>query len=272
MNKSIRVNTGFAVAFSVLIFLSGGIAGAFWAARNQKHTYERALQQARERGDRLEEALDRATVDRHHVLREQEGALDKELGTISDKPYRPGPITEYSKIRPLRKNPDLMQLASKYSDPSGDDEFVPQRSVSDYILEKEGPRDDRPVRPPFQMTAEDFEIESVRTNTGMLSYFTEDGVLVDERDVIILEPVAVVGEDGLEALASTAEDVLYFYNEAYDLIYEVDVRHGMNYRRDILGATDEPMEEEENEADKELDAGDGVGEFDQEDFDPRHPV
>ena len=248
MKGSIRMNTGFAIACSVLIFLSGGIVGAFVAAHNQKKTYERALQQARERNDRLEESLETERLDE------------------SLKPMYRGPTEkiEYSKIRPPRKNPDLMQLASKYADPSGDDEFMPQRSVLDYILEKEGPRDDRPVRPPFQMTAEDFEVESVRTNTGMLSYFTEDGVLADERDVIILEPVAVVGEDGLEALASTAEDVLYFFNEAYDLIYEVDVRHGMNYRRDILGATDEPMDEEA--------VGDGVGEFDQEDFDPRHPV
>ena len=269
MKGSIRMNTGFAIACSVLIFLSGGIVGAFVAARGQKKTYERALQQARERNDRLEESLENALGKRMQVVQIETEKLDESL-----KPRYRGPTEkiEYSKIRPLRKNPDLMQLASKYADPSGDDEFMPQRSVSDYILEKEGPRDDRPVRPPFQMTAEDFELESVRTNTGMLSYFTEDGVLADERDVIILEPVAVVGEDGLEALASTAEDVLYFFNEAYDLIYEVDVRHGMNYRRDILGATDEPMDEEEDEDDAVLDAGDGVGEFDQEDFDPRHPV
>ena len=261
------MNTGFAIACSILMFLSGGIVGAFWAAHNQKKVYERALKQARDMGDRLEEALERATSDRHNALVKREEELDRSLGTISSKPYS----------RPRRKNPDLMNLASKYSDQSSEDEFMPQKSISDYILEKEGPRDDRSVRPPFQITAEDFEVESAQTNSAMLSYFTEDGVLADERDVIVLDPVAVVGEDGLEALANTAEDVLYFFNEAYDLIYEIDVRHGMNYRRDILGATDNPMyeeedEDDEDEDDEEFDVGDGIGEFDQEEFNPRHPV
>jgi hypothetical protein len=262
------MNTGFAIACSVLIFLSGGIVGAFVAAHNQKKTYERALQQARERNDRLEESLETALGKRMKSVQIETERLDESL-----KPRYRGPTekVEYSKVRPRRQNPDLMQLASKYADPSADDEFMPQRSVSDYILEKEGPRDDRPIRPPFQMTAKDFEVESVRTNTGMLSYFTEDGVLADDRDIIILEPSSVVGEDGLEDLANTAEDVLYFYDEAHDMIYEVDVRHGMNYRRDILGAIDEPMGEEEDEDDEEV-VEDGVGEFGQEDFDPRHPV
>lgn len=263
MRGSIRMNTGFAIACSVLIFLSGGIAGAMIAGHFQKKTYERTIDQARKGQKEAEENLTSVLEYRRKVLEKQEQGLDESLKTVGQRPK-----TEYSKIRPLRKNPDLMAMAAKYADPSGDeDEFMPVPSIESHLAERDGPRDDIPIREPFEISAEDFEMEMASTNTSILYYYKEDRALVDERDVIILNPIEVVGEAGMEALDGTKEDVLYFRNDTYELNYEVDVRHGMNYRRDILGAIDEPMADDEEEEEDEV--GDGVGEFD--DFNPRHP-
>lgn len=231
MKGRIRMSEHF--AWVVFAFLTGGLAGSILTGHFLAKTYRQSIKEARDERDAVAKDLDNLLDARSQELKKKEAELDDSLSTI-------GKVTklDYSSISPRRKNPDLRVLACKYGDPDAENEFLPEKSVEEFLAETDGPRDDRPIRDPFEITAQEFEMDYGSIEVASLSYYQEDGVLTDERDVVILEPVEIIGEEGLQDLADTTEATLYFHNDAQDKNFEVDVLHEQSYRRDVLGIDD----------------------------------
>lgn len=227
------------IVWAVIGFVAGCIVGGFAVGRYMGKAYNAKIDQLIDENNRLANEKSDAIVKR-------EKALD-----IAEQKYDP-------MIRSLsRDKKPLRELARKYRDPRQDEEMEPLETIEDELVKTIAPGDDKDIRPPFTISAEDFENDQHDSDTVTLSFYTEDGVLADDRDEMVEEPLDKVGEDGLELLRGTPEDVVYFHSDTYDANYEVYVLHGMSYKHSVLGQDDKPVDPE-GEDEEEEDDGEEV--------------
>jgi hypothetical protein len=83
----------------------------------------------------------------------------------------------------------------------------------------------------------DFEEDIKTRDNETLTFYQEDGVLVDDHNDRVENELRVVGKEFMDKVKDTDEDFLYVSNDIEDKMYEIIVNHNESFYRDILGVT-----------------------------------
>lgn len=83
----------------------------------------------------------------------------------------------------------------------------------------------------------DFEEDIKTRDNETLTFYQEDGVLVDDHNLMVENELRVVGKEFMEKVKDTDEDFLYVSNDIEDKMYEIIVNHNESFYRDIMGVT-----------------------------------
>lgn len=100
----------------------------------------------------------------------------------------------------------------------------------------------RDTSKPYVITDEEFTDSSSNYQQITLTYYDDDGVLADERDLPVDDIRGTVGEDNLTRFGEGSNDsrIVYIRNEHMDVDFEV-VLHSGNYAEIVHGITNEPV-------------------------------
>lgn len=84
---------------------------------------------------------------------------------------------------------------------------------------------------------ETFQRDIDKRDNETLTYYQEDGVLVDSANEIIRNEEEVIGVEAMEKIFDCGEDMEYVYvsDDQEDKMYEVVVEHNTSYYRDVMG-------------------------------------
>ena len=197
------------IALPILTFLVGGILGAFIARKVVWRGYERRINQLTYENDYLTDKVSRLTGKHEELIGQMETLVGIDEARAS---YGAEPV-------------NFLNLSKKYRDKDFDEHFS----------ERVGPEDDIPLRDPFELSSEDFDIICGEIATEELRFYQLDEVLTDVDDVMLDDPYEAVGDDMLDFLAQTKKDVIYIQNDALSTVYEITVEHNLSYHHDILG-------------------------------------
>jgi hypothetical protein len=89
----------------------------------------------------------------------------------------------------------------------------------------------------YLIEQKDFEDDIKTRDNETLTFYQEDGVLVDDHNDRIENELRVVGKEFMDKVKDTDEDFLYVSNDIEDKMYEIVVNHNESFYRDIMGAT-----------------------------------
>lgn len=92
--------------------------------------------------------------------------------------------------------------------------------VESRLAALEHPREDEENKKPYFIDIDDFDSVTLGYDKKELSYYMEDGTLVDEKDEI-LSIVDTVGGTNLESFENSLESSCYIRNEALKVDYEI---------------------------------------------------
>lgn len=89
----------------------------------------------------------------------------------------------------------------------------------------------------YLIEAKDFQEDISYRDNETLTFYQEDGVLVDDHNEKVENELRVVGKEFMDKVKDTDEDFLYVSNDIEDKMYEIVVNHNESFYRDILGVT-----------------------------------
>lgn len=89
----------------------------------------------------------------------------------------------------------------------------------------------------YLIEAKDFQEDVQYRDNETLTFYQEDGVLVDDHNDVVENELRVVGKEFMEKVKDTDEDYLYVSNDIEDKMYEIIVNHNESFYRDIMGVT-----------------------------------
>lgn len=100
---------------------------------------------------------------------------------------------------------------------------------------------DKDLHRPYLITIEEFETENEYDKIELV-YFEEDGIVMDEREVVVTDPVAVIGVEFVDNFGNHSDDkdIVYVRNGNYATDYEVHRNKG-SYEVQILGILPEKV-------------------------------
>ena len=87
----------------------------------------------------------------------------------------------------------------------------------------------------YLIDAKDFQDDLSTRDNETLTFYQEDGVLVDDHNDKVENELRVVGREFMDKVVDTDEDFLYVSNDIEDKMYEIIVNHNQSFYRDILG-------------------------------------
>lgn len=214
----------------IIIGILGGLLGGLVIGIVRGHSsaakeFEDVLAASNERADRLEKELD-IEKDKHRKAVE---LINAELKDIH--------LNEANS----RKKPPINDLIKKYK--VGDYDGDADMDVNDDIFEET--EEKLPSgQVCFEITSKEFQNDYAFCDGTTFVYYTEDDVLLDERDEVIdkSDIDLILGEYGMEKIRSTPESEIYFHNDTTDTNYEIIVEHGLSYEKDVLGLDGEEFE------------------------------
>ena len=117
-----------------------------------------------------------------------------------------------------------------------DEDEVEEDDLSDIELD-EGIEDMFDEDDIYLIDAKDFQEDVGVRDNETLTFYQEDGVLVDDHNDKVENELRVVGREFMEKVKDTDEDFLYVSNDIEDKMYEIVVNHNESFYRDILGVT-----------------------------------
>ena len=86
----------------------------------------------------------------------------------------------------------------------------------------------------YLISKDQFQREVKYRADETITYYQQDGVLVNSVDQVIRDQEEVIGKEAMEKAESTEQDFLYVSNDVEDKIYEIVVEHMYSYR-DMVG-------------------------------------
>lgn len=99
-------------------------------------------------------------------------------------------------------------------------------------IEFDDPFDENDI---YLIDAKDFQDDLSTRDNETLTFYQEDGVLVDDHNDKVENELRVVGREFMDKVVDTDEDFLYVSNDIEDKMYEIIVNHNQSFYRDILG-------------------------------------
>jgi hypothetical protein len=234
-----KVTMDTAVVWAIVTFIAGAISGGFIVDHFLGKTYKKHYDELCEKNNRLAAERTKAIENRERLLNLEEERVNNSLHLVPrDKPPLSEQVKKYRTSEPDdRPNPprDKRNLEDEKQDPDEGEDENEEDEEDEEDYDPSGPGDDLPLRVPFTILEEPFKDDYLESVNVTVDYYQEDGVLADERDAIIEDPIGAVGETAIEVLLTTDQPAIYVHNDTYDINYEIVVHHGVSYRRDIMG-------------------------------------
>lgn len=126
---------------------------------------------------------------------------------------------------------ELEKLSQRYKSPEFDEHMTDRTHPTD----DEGEDDDLEEDDICVIDEQDFINDMNAMENETLTFYQEDGVLVDISNEPIANPERLIGMDALDKAEDTDDDFIYVRNDFKDMMFEIAVEHNMSYYRDILG-------------------------------------
>lgn len=207
------------IIYGLIGFLMGGILGGYLVGSLCGREYRRRIQALQEERDQLVEeqakTAEKALLARQKAIVEAENYL---AASRSDEEEDEEVVVVKSKAK------EFARLSREYKSDAFDEHF--ENLVS--------PDDDEP-NVTRMITAEEYSRSLDAREHEEITYFQEDGILADESQEVIPNQLDILGEDAMEMIFDTPEDVLFIDNDDFETMYKVNVEHNLSYYRDVLG-------------------------------------
>lgn len=93
------------------------------------------------------------------------------------------------------------------------------------------------VKDIHMIDAETFRRDMETRDNETLTYYQEDGVLVDSANEVVRNEENVIGVEAMEKIFDCGNDTDYVYalDEDANKMYEIVVEHSQSYYRDVVG-------------------------------------
>jgi len=183
-------------------FVLGGIMGYFvggtTCAKHYKSTIEELEFENEELTDEIEKTREKAV----------------------SEPLR-GTVEPSSNIRSEKRREEREKERMRYED-----------IASNYSGEKS---DDDRKKDIHIITEEQFRRDIDYRDSDTVTWYKEDGVLVDSADMPIHDEEDVIGVEALDLLQDYESSFMYVDNEIEDRMYEIIIERNLSYYRDLMG-------------------------------------
>lgn len=214
------------IIYGLIGFFLGGILGGYLIGNVLGREYRSRIEALQKERDQLVEeqakTAEKALLARQKAIVEAENDLAARGIDISDESSDEEESEEVVVVKSKAK--EFARLSREYKSDSFDEHF--ENLV--------GPDDDEPNE--IRMITEEEYSRSLETRDHEeITYFQEDGILADESQEVIPNQLDILGEDAMEMIFDTPEDVLYVDNDDFETMYKVNVEHSLSYYRDVLG-------------------------------------
>lgn len=214
------------IIYGLIGFFMGGILGGYLVGSLCGREYRRRIQALQDERDQLVEeqakTAEKALLARQKAIVEAENDL---VGMGIDIPDESSDDEGDEEVVVVKsKAKEFARLSREYKSDAFDEHF--ENLVS--------PDDDEP-NVTRMITEEEFSRSLDAREHEEITYFQEDGILADESQEVIPNQLDILGEDAMEMIFDTPEDVLYVDNDDFETMFKVNVEHNLSYYRDVLG-------------------------------------
>lgn len=174
----------------------GGIVGYFVGGMTCAKHYKRTIEELQDENDEL---IDEMKKTREKAVSEPQKGITEAV----------------SNVRSEKDQKQYHNLASKYGNP-----------------EKDESRTEKDIR---IISEQEFKENIEYMDNEQVTWYKEDGVLIDSADMPIHNEEETIGIEALDKLENYPLDVLYVSNDIEDKLYEIIVENDMSYYRDLMG-------------------------------------
>lgn len=204
------------IIFSLIGFVVGAFTGGVIMSKNTQKEFNDRINILEAQNQQLLEDVKRL---KSEELEKREKSLEKEERRLEKKSQKEEAVSKYRR------------LSSKYRTESKEEEA--EDSDDEEQAEEENPftKADR-IKMIDEITWKD-SLNMV--DNEALTYYQEDGTLVDSAGDIITNEESIVGNDVMDIIDETNNDYLYALDNEADKMYEISIQHNASYMRDVLG-------------------------------------
>lgn len=145
--------------------------------------------------------------------------------------------TSVSNIYIESKKPDITDLINRYSGEDTDDDIEDEENEWDN--DEEYIDEEAKAEGPFIISIDSFQNEYESFSKNTLTYFEKDGVIADDRDEVIVDYLAYIGDEALDSFGEGSDDpnLVYVRNLSKEADYEI-VKDPTAYQETVLGYDD----------------------------------
>ena len=122
--------------------------------------------------------------------------------------------------------PDMATLSAMYKS----DRF--DREMTRYSHPSEDENDPKDIH---IIDEETFQRDINTRDNETLTYYQEDGVLVDAANNVIKNEETIIGVEASEKIFDCGDEYVYVSDEVNDKMYEIVVEHNQSFYRDVMG-------------------------------------
>lgn len=242
----VRNNPAMVITAAVMGAAVGGAVGYFVARKQLRAYYEDlATQEIAEARDFYAELnkvdKDGAVITPRKVLEDRHGAA---TAAEALRDYQGHTEEDISWNEDDERAERLQQKAAEKMEARRRDEEADRAKINVFnspVFDLEEEKKYRTKEEPYVITQDEFNAGEREFDQSSLTYFEDDDVLVDERDMPIRDMESVIGEDNLVRFGHGSGDanLVYIRNERLELDYEV-VKSTGSYVDEVLGLGEEP--------------------------------
>ena len=199
-------------------FIAGGLAGGIVGWNMCSRAYK----------DRLEE-LEIQNEDLIEENRKHTHRGSQELSEASERHEKETSVGNDPEEEKKKEHINYVKLSKQYQSDSFDEHFADRAHPTD-----DEEDDDDDVKRIRVISPNTFRDDLEYRDNETITYYQEDGVLVDSANEIIKNQEDIIGDKLMEMIDDTEEDFLYVDNEFEDKIYEIIVEHDESFYRDVM--------------------------------------
>ena len=91
----------------------------------------------------------------------------------------------------------------------------------------------------YLIDAQTFKKEMLYRDDETVTYYQQDGVLINSADQLIDNQERCIGQEAVDIVGNTDADYLYVDNQVENKVYEICIEHRYSYYKDILASVGE---------------------------------
>lgn len=110
------------------------------------------------------------------------------------------------------------------------------RKVGDRDHPHDSGEDDYDPDDIYLIDAQTFKKEMIYRDDETVTYYQQDGVLINSADQLIDNQERCIGREALDIIGSTDQDYLYVDNQVENKVYEICIDHLYSYYKDVASS------------------------------------